>query len=619
MCGTGFSYIELMTRTFAIFLAAALTISAARGQSAADRADVLAVVGSTPITAQELRQRLELMPWRRQGKTAEHDSMKVHALQALVAERIFAFEAARLGRTEDPVTRRMREGLERVFLRDELYRQEVVERCAPTGEEMAAGLKRLSRQLTVLVVTAHSQADAASRSSQLNLSKNPDLLLAAWRTDVDTLTVNYGGLEPGFEDAAYGLKRGRASDPVRSPTLGWTVLWLLRSGPNPEYAKLNVDERSHRVEKTIRGRKEAVRGPEFYYGLLKDIKVTADSSLLLTAAREVLAIWKRDTAVARSKGMFVVGAGMIDEMIQRLDSVAARPYVVLPDGPLAFADVLEALRYLNAESKTLDPSEVALSLNAAMREAVADEVLAREARRRSLQYAPRVERDMKTWTTYWASRAQYYAVRDEATVTDDDVLRFLVRNAPVLGTYYAVNLEEVLTADVLTADSALARLLRGDRFADVARDMSVRSDWRDRGGVSGFFDASEHPELAFRAMMGPLHQLRGPVKLAEGYSVFRLLDVKRKQPGYIAPDSLAANARGRLLSEQRQRRVDAFLAEGARRYQVRFFYDRLKSVPVTDVPMFTRRTIGFGGTMIAAPLINPQWEWVKDLERPALP
>ena len=45
------------------------------------------------------------------------------------------------------------------------------------------------------------------------------------------------------------------------------------------------------------------------------------------------------------------------------------------------------------------------------------------------------------------------------------------------------------------------------------------------------------------------------------------------------------------------------------------YAERLKGVSLFSHNMFTRRLIGFGGMMNAAPLLEPQWGWVSEYVR----
>ena len=587
--------------------------------------DTLALVGSVPVTAQDLRQRLELMPWHGMELASRIDSIKVHALQGLVAERLLALEAHRIHLADDETTKRMRRGLESLFLRDELYRREVMERSRPTPEDVDRGLQRFAKQVTVRALGAKSESDAAALYKRLEGARSIDSVISilpeGFLASNDTVVVNFGGLDPVFENAAYGLGPRRVSRPVGSPVYGWVVLWLMQSETNPTAAAMNIPDRMSRVQRVIQERKETERAEKFYYNILQDQAVTADGEALLRIAREVRAIWDEDTMVARSRNGYIVGSGMIDELVERLSSIGDRAYATLRDGPLTVNDAVEMLRYQSLEVPSRDTLVVAQALNGTLRDVVAGEILAREARKRNLQFTPRVERDMTMWTSYWAARSLFYAVRESVSVSEEEVAAFLRKNAAVFGRMYEVNVREVLVPSLADAEHVLSRIRTSERMEVVAREMSRRTEWGVRGGESGFFPVAEHPDLGFRALGAPVGILQGPYHLAEGYSLFTVLGKRKTSETSAAFDTLQMNIRARLRAEAANNRTNRLLASLARAYRVQFRLDKLSSVPITTTNMFTRRNIGFGGSMIAIPVLMPQWEWAKEFEKetPDLP
>lgn len=72
-----------------------------------------------------------------------------------------------------------------------------------------------------------------------------------------------------------------------------------------------------------------------------------------------------------------------------------------------------------------------------------------------------------------------------------------------------------------------------------------------------------------------------------------------------SPDSAQAAMR-RAAHE-----VNRYIASLAERQTVRIDFDRLKRVSMTPMPMVTRRFIGFGGAMMAVPMLPQLWDWLE--------
>jgi parvulin-like peptidyl-prolyl isomerase len=201
----------------------------------------------------------------------------------------------------------------------------------------------------------------------------------------------------------------------------------------------------------------------------------------------------------------------------------------------------------------------------------------------------------------------------DVRVEDDEVLTDLVTHAQDLGRSYEVNVREILSDSLSESIAILERMTRGEDMATLARKFSKRQAWAVRGGESGFFPVSEHPEIGFRALDSDSGRTVGPVKVPEGFGLFTVLG-KRSSGNSRSPtyDSLKAQIRRGLYLEKQQTRLNRYVASAARKYQVKLFYNHLKNVEVSPTNMVTKRFIGFGGTMMAVPGLYPLWDWVRN-------
>ncbi|NUN71038.1 MAG: hypothetical protein HUU02_15155 [Bacteroidetes bacterium] len=106
-------------------------------------------------------------------------------------------------------------------------------------------------------------------------------------------------------------------------------------------------------------------------------------------------------------------------------------------------------------------------------------------------------------------------------------------------------------------------------------------------------------------------------RLAEYTSTDTIMtDVRERLRG----DTLfAASAEGkdlaRIRAGRQADRVSSIIAAEALRRRVMIDYERIDRTEIPDVNMITRRTIGFGGKMNAAPMLFPQWRWVEEWNR----
>jgi hypothetical protein len=199
---------------------------------------------------------------------------------------------------------------------------------------------------------------------------------------------------------------------------------------------------------------------------------------------------------------------------------------------------------------------------------------------------------------------------------EEDDMEVLIENGRRIDPSYEVDVREILTDSLPEALRCMDRLIGGADMAEMARRVSNRPAWSVNGGESGFFHVRSYPELGIRALAADTGQLVGPVAVKGGYSVFRVLGKRGNAVNEgISLDSLRNLLRPGIRAWKRRHEVDRFIAGLARKYNVRMYYERLQNIDILRHNMFTRRLIGFGGMMNAAPVLKPDWGWVREYLR----
>jgi hypothetical protein len=259
-----------------------------------------------------------------------------------------------------------------------------------------------------------------------------------------------------------------------------------------------------------------------------------------------------------------------------------------------------------------------IRLNETIKGIVGNRLLALEGRRQNYHNSAPVQQDIRRWTDYWAGGTLYYQARDSITVSNEDVMQYFISKKNIFGNDYEVNVREILCYTLQDVSFILQTIQLGGRFDSLASRFSKRAEWAGRGGESGFFLVNEHPEIGFRALETDTGKLVGPYKLSEGYSVFTVIAKRKLKDSAPEFTSLKQSVIGPLLQEKQKKTMDQYIARLAHEQYVSINYEKLKKVEMNPIQMFTRRFIGFGGTMTAVPLLRFQWDWIKEYEQPAI-
>ena len=205
-------------------------------------------------------------------------------------------------------------------------------------------------------------------------------------------------------------------------------------------------------------------------------------------------------------------------------------------------------------------------------------LLPRHAREIGIREAERVAKGIET------TRRQALVER----IRQVKVLETLNPSKEEIGAYYEAHKElyvreerisilEILVDTRVQADSLLAAIERGGDLGDLARRYSRRSTRIRRAeGRIQLLRPDKYGNLGWEAKNAEIGQIVGPVKTAQGFTVFKVL---KKIPGHQQSlDEVWGRVRSHLLQDLTQERFDALLAKLNDQYadQIHIYEDRLR-------------------------------------------
>jgi len=379
---------------------------------------------------------------------------------------------------------------------------------------------------------------------------------------------------------------------------------------NPRASTAERAQLRKSVADSLRALSRQERAARFMGTVLGPQRAVVDSVTFMRLADSLLAIMTVTRQQRTAPQGFALLPDDVELLLARLESWLGRTLVRLPDEPLRLGEVIQDLRLYPWTFRSLERRRFAIELSGHLKDLVAGELMAREGRRRGLDRNPDVRRDLAMWTDAWRAHLLLSRVASGPDASEDEAFRRFATFEPERALRASeVDLEEILSRSEPQALEARKRLVTGARFDSLARHATTRSEWRERGGRSGFFRASRLPELGRAALLAPLDSLRGPLALPEGASLFRVRG-KRIARDSLEAQELLSQSRDAVTLAHRSERVARYVASLAGTGNVEFNYAALRGVEIFSGNMLTKRTLGFGGGMLAAPSLTPLWDWV---------
>jgi len=485
--------------------------------------DTLAWVGDRAVTALDLVQRIEWMPWMEKHGIVSMDSAKVKALEALVGEALLAEESEREHAADSAAIAPLRSALRRALTRDALYQQVVAEAPAP----------------------GPAQVERVLRATHPN------------------------------------------APPARRPAL------------------------RKAVADSLRGAEGAMRAAQFLMHTLADQRVTVDSARFVRLADSLRAIVIRFDPEPVPGGDRLLPAEAPEILRVQLRDVLDQPLARFSGGALSIGDVLDDLHFYLFGVRSLERHRFQLAFNDCLRRIVEGELLAREGARRGLDRSPAVQRELERWTSAWRAEDGLRRIGPHGPATDDEAFRLLALTEPERARNLCeVDVSEILCGSRGEAAALLGELGLGARFDSLATARTRRNDWANHGGRSGFFPVLAHPELGYAALLSLPDTLVGPVGLPEGFALLRVHGKRLRADSSAAP-ALLARARAVAAGERRTRAIARHVAGLASHTRVEMNLAALRHVDILPANMVVKRSLGFGGGMMASPTLQPVWQWTR--------
>jgi len=589
----------------------------AQAQEAELHDPCLARVGTMCISEDEFRQRYELVPSEGHRRRNAVEESKAVLLYSLVAEKLLAQEALAGGLDEDSTYRNAMETIRKVLARDELYREEVRAKVSVSPKELRRGIENARRLLLVRYMYFDNRDDAEF-VARLVGNRRPETVQidSSIHCLQDTVTVSWGEAESSVEQAVFGLPVHRWSQVVEAST-GYYLFFLDRETPNPFYTTMASGVLRERVESKLRLRKEEAR-----------MEAVASVILGRGTGRAVSAALKRlghaltDLLSAVPSGERM---GLTDSMVAALrdDCSGFRndTLIVFQDTVWTVNDVLDRLSGTEFSVDRSHTIAIALQLNRQLKAWVQQEILAQEALRRKLDERYSVRRQLDMWSQNALAGMMERRIRESARLNETEFWGFLASTRPDVR-LPIVRIRELHTAALDSMTRALDALRSGASFESVVRRWSTDSVTERQGGLSSPFSVQERAPIGAMAWEMEVGQQAGPVKLENGYVFFELIE--KRLPGGLSRndiDSMLATVRGEYVRMKQKQTVDAFIARAGKRYGVDIHEAEVRQLEVNPTPMMTFHILGFGGRIMAVPIVRKQVDWlfVPDPEKTPLP
>ncbi len=573
---------------------------------------VVVRIGNDRITTSEIKERFQFSPQVYTKQAQSLEEKKDELLYSLIAEKLWALEAENQKLDTASFVRSTFTMIEKMFARDALYKAEIIDKIKITEDELTREMENYFTTLSLYFLFSPDSSTINVYYQKLNSGVPVYSILSPGELEIPMIDVNYGEMKPGIEEELYSLKENEYTRPVPSGS-GWVIFYLAKR-TQKSFTSEDVNSSLKKVEKNFHEKKEQKRLDEFMKRFFSGRKVTTDGNLFwsmsVQAARQL-----QKKKPSNNNDSVIVYLDAVDYAAAAAnlgkDTLTMR-FINLEDKPITVDEFLRTITFEGFGSNKTDLSSVSYLLNKKVKEVIENELLAREAFERGYQNLTEVKKSITMWRDNYLARTFKDEIISSVKVDENEVRDYYtdLRNGeqkPVP----EVNISEVLTDSLEVIEKVLDDAKKGIDFKLLAMEHTKRNWVKKNNGEFGFFPVNSYGEIGKAAARLNVGDIYGPIKVDEGYSVFKLLDKKEPElkteiPFEQAKDGLYKDVRLKKLAQT----FIETTVELANKYGVEINNLALKNLKLTDYQMLAFRYMGFGGRLLAVPLAIPFTEWV---------
>lgn len=572
---------------------------------------IVAQVGNNDISSKEFLYRYELTPQLfRENRNIKHE-LKKEFIYSLIAEKLLALYAVDTALDTIQTVRNTVKNYERMFVRDALYKKEIKSKGAVEVDSLLDIYLSDRSDLTLVYLTFKAEKHAKDIYNSLISGKDFDSLYSFLPDDLkDTILIKRGQLNEETEEELFSLSIGSFSQPLMFGN-EWYIVKLI-SGFNPVLDKSKDWETEYKyLQKVARERVEHKYYVSYMLDFFRNVNVQANANLMENLGREIYTIVREKVEGKNSPGRIYLENLDLLRIKNILDpDTLSMVYIKFPEKEISLEKFIDFFYYEPFFTDTLDYRKLLGILNGKTKKYIEYELLTEKGYSQGLQNSDDVKENLKMWRENYYSQLIVNGFMDSINVSENELKSYM--NLTNKGNYRIkkVNLIELFVDKLEIAERILAKLNIGLTLEHLAKLYSTVGE--DENFESGYFPVTSRGEIGIAADRMKIGDVYGPILTNNGYEIFKLIGIEE--------DSIKNNENTREIDEDIQRELkfkksreslNQFIARLANKYGYSINEELLDNIGVTSSSSLIYHYLGFGGRILAVPLLTPNMDWVK--------
>ncbi len=562
--------------------------------------DTLALVNGKPITSADFLTRFEMSVYPGKDDPTMLEKTKREFLYSMIAEKLLSQAAAQSNIPYTAPEELVRKEMQDVFMRDVLFREEIMPHATVTKQEILHGFKTsVYRYFVDAFYFDGDKSTAWSFYWALHGKGAPNICSLATSLHIrhDTLEIPYGESTAAIENAFFGQKEGFISKPT--PTVdGLVVFRVLSREPNQYFIKGSTAARWERIRQILVSRKQSELGNDYIENIMRNIVVHVNYTIFRPLVYSIQKILEKQKRLVGGSNYQLYPSDLV-QLGDEFSKDLGNPFLTFPGGDLTLGQVFQRLplAMFAAEDTTLP--EITYALHSSLRFISQNHFLVQRAKELGLQNAPEVKYNVQMVLNAYRSYRMADQIMDTVKVTQAEVDKFFRTHHDEVLNSVELKLRLFETDNINNAIAIYSRLNTDKNKPIAANDTTAR--W-----ISAY-NLGELGAVLSQLKKGDIY---GPIEDHGKFFIYKLLDERSSVNDAAIKNSIEV-ARQMLLVKEKRAAVNRYIAGMAELDNVRVLGGNVLSLEVTPFQMLTYRLIGFGGKILAVPQLYPRAGWMK--------
>ena len=581
--------------------------------------ETIAEVNGEKISASLFQELWEMSPHLNTGNKNNSLSERINFLNTLIAYKLWNGNKDKYRVDTSSAYSTAIEEIEKIYVRDALYRKEILDKIIITPDELTSALKKQERTLVANYILTPEEEESKNYYRLLNSGFPFDsLMISSGRicNNGEPIKINYGDYPDPAESELFSLRPGKFTQPIKFND-GYYIFYLRNVIKKMWGSVDDQNKEKQKAEDVIKKRKEIVLHDRFMKETMNGVKADVKRDLFVKLEDGLLKSFAGKKAKEEKKSYITLSANEFTELenVFSSDELKSR-FINIGNDTIKFGKCLRALFFNGLRMSASDTVTIKKTFDTYVRNMIQMEVLYKKGIEEGLLYSPEVQKYINMWSEFYSFETIRGGMLDTVDVRTEEV-----RNA--YNNIYKNMTENIFLqfdykcfADSNKANDGFDQIQKGKIFDNLqsSKDLKISNAFfSDNKKWIPISECGDYKDDLLKLEKGSCPK---PFRYDSLFVLLKVIDKKQSKEmlGYASYDEAYPQLKKQLAWEKIQNKITKKTADFAVGAEIKVNYEEQKKLDMTRISSMTVRFIGFGGSVSGVPIYIPNNQWVDLLD-----